>query len=398
MALADWFNNACFRVIHGNNLVYNTCWEDPRIDRQALALGPTDVVAVITSAGCNVLDYALEQPRRIFAIDMNPRQNALLELKIAGIRSLDYPAFFALFGQGKHRDALAIYRQRLRPLLSTPARCYWDRHMDVFVGAGRRGSFYFHGTTGLLAWAIKVYIDQVAKIRGEVEEFLAADNLSAQQAIYRRRLEPVFWSGLLRWAMDRNLFLALLGVPRAQRIQVETSYPGGIVRFIQDRIEAVFTRLPFQDNYFWRVYLTGAYTSQCCPEYLQPENFARLKAGLVDRIHVRTGTFLDFLKRYTGQITRYVLLDHMDWLSSRANPILVKQWQTMIDRASPNARFLWRSGGERVDFIDPIEVKVGGTKQRLGEVLTYHREWADRLHQQDRVHTYGSFSIADLAA
>ncbi|MGO9568075.1 MAG: DUF3419 family protein [Desulfomonilaceae bacterium] len=77
-----------FGLIHGNNLIYNTCWEDPRIDRVALNVTPQDRIMVITSAGCNVLDYVLENPERIYAVDMNPRQNFLLEFKIAGIRSL----------------------------------------------------------------------------------------------------------------------------------------------------------------------------------------------------------------------------------------------------------------------------------------------------------------------
>jgi S-adenosylmethionine-diacylglycerol 3-amino-3-carboxypropyl transferase len=33
----------------------------------------------------------------------------------------------------------------------------------------------------------------------------------------------------------------------------------------------------------------------------------------------------------------------------------------------------------------------------LPELLTYHKELANQLHQLDRVHTYGSFYIADLA-
>ena len=60
MRLADWFNVRMFNMVHGNNLVYNTCWEDPRLDRIALGLGSDDNVMVITSAGCNALDYALE--------------------------------------------------------------------------------------------------------------------------------------------------------------------------------------------------------------------------------------------------------------------------------------------------------------------------------------------------
>ena len=61
-------------------LVYASCWEDPRIDRAALRIGPADTVLTITSAGCNALAYALDGPKHVYAVDLNYRQNALLEL------------------------------------------------------------------------------------------------------------------------------------------------------------------------------------------------------------------------------------------------------------------------------------------------------------------------------
>ena len=90
-----------FALVHGHNLIYNTCWEDPALDRAALDLRPDDRVLVITSAGCNALDYLLAGAGEIHAVDLNPRQNALLELKTAGIRALDHAAFFELFGHGR---------------------------------------------------------------------------------------------------------------------------------------------------------------------------------------------------------------------------------------------------------------------------------------------------------
>src|SRR5271156_2594527 len=112
MKLGDWFSRTWFSFIHRHNLVYNTCWEDPRLDRQAMNLGPDDTVLVITSAGCNALDYALAGPRRVDAVDVNPRQNALLELKIAGIRRLDFEPFFEMFGHGWSKHAESLYRTR----------------------------------------------------------------------------------------------------------------------------------------------------------------------------------------------------------------------------------------------------------------------------------------------
>ena len=50
MSVLDWVSGRVFKFVHGNNLVYNTCWEDPRLDRVALQIQPTDNVLVITSA------------------------------------------------------------------------------------------------------------------------------------------------------------------------------------------------------------------------------------------------------------------------------------------------------------------------------------------------------------
>ena len=96
--------------------------------------------------------------------------------------------------------------------------------------------------------------------------------------------------------------------------------------------------------------------------------------------------------------SRFVLLDHMDWLSDRFFRLLEAEWQAIFDRAAPDARVLWRSGGLRTDFVDRARVRVGGRMRNVGELLHYHPDLAHELHAQDRVHTYGSFYIADVAA
>jgi S-adenosylmethionine-diacylglycerol 3-amino-3-carboxypropyl transferase len=58
--------------------------------------------------------------------------------------------------------------------------------------------------------------------------------------------------------------------------------------------------------------------------------------------------------------------------------------------------FLWRSGGLKVDFVDPLEVRIGGGLRRVGDLLSYDLETARECQSLDRVHTYGSFYIARL--
>jgi len=394
--VGDWVSGKVFQIVHGKNLVYNACWEDPRLDRVALELSPNDRVMVITSAGCNALDYSLLAPERVYAVDMNHRQNALLEMKQAAIRTLEFDDFFQMFGRGWLPNFKQVYRSTLRPMLSPRSRAYWDRHRRYFTGGGWKNSFYFHGTSGTFARVVKSYVDRRKRAREGVDALFAARSVAEQRRLYEE-FRGVFWNRFVRWLVRRDSTLSLLGVPRAQRIQVERDYPGGIARFIEDCVEAVFADLPLHDNYFWRLYVYGEYTRDCCPEYLKPDQFQKLKSGLADRIQTFTGSITQFLTQFRGTITRFILLDHMDWLSTpKRLPILADEWQKIIDRAAPDARILWRSGGLRVDFVDPLEVTVNGKRQRVGDLLTYHTDLAKELHVKDRVHTYGSFYIADL--
>ncbi len=396
MKLGDWMSGRVFEFVHSHNLVYNTCWEDPRLDRQAMALGADDNVMVITSAGCNALDYLLDEPNCVHAVDMNPRQNALLELKLAGIRQLDFDVFFQFFGNGYSPSARSIYRDTLRSELSSWSQEYWDRWIKFFENDGR--PFYFRGTSGWFARLVNTYIDRVVGLRPMVNRILATDSFDEQQEIYSQHLREQFWTKPLRFAMRRDATLSLLGVPRAQRFQVERNYDGGIVQFIQDCLDAVFANLPLSDNYFWRVYITGRYTPECCPEYLKPANFERLKNGLIDRMDVHTDSVQGFLDRHNGTISRFVLLDHMDWLSTYRFSLLEAEWQAIQQRAAAETRILWRSGGLQTDFVNRVQIEKNGSKVPLADLLEYHPELAAGLHAKDRVHTYGSFYIADLAA
>ncbi len=395
MSVLDWISGRVFKFVHGNNLVYNTCWEDPRLDRIALQLTPTDNVVVITSAGCNSLDYALAGPNHVHAVDMNPRQNALLELKMAAARQLEYPDFFAMFGQGRLPKARQVYEQKLRGRISPWSQTYWDRYIKFFDNA--RKPFYYRGTSGAFARLIRIYIDRFIRVRSQVNELLQAQTLEEQRAIYERDIRPKLWTRAMRFALNRDTTLSLVGVPPAQRRQVETQYEGGIVKFVQDCVDAVFGELPISDNYFWHVYITGHYTPNCCPEYLKETNFDLLRTSALDRVSVHTDSVQGFLEKHDGPISRFVLLDHMDWLSDRFFPLLEAEWQAIVQRAAPGTRILWRSGGLRTDFINRVQVSVNGALRPISSMLSYNQELAEELHRKDRVHTYGSFYIADLA-
>lgn len=392
--IGERLHQRVFDALYRRSLIYNACWEDPALDRIALGIRPEHEVLVITSGGCNALDYALCAPRRVLAVDANPRQNAVLELKMAGIRALDFDDFFALFGEGRHPRRRELYRSQLREQLSEFARTWWDRHIDWFDGRGWRDSFYFRGLSGLVARLMKGHIERKPRLREAIGDLLAAGSLEQQREIYDRRVDAELWTPAVRWAMGRQATMSLLGVPTAQTREVARAHAEGVVGFIRAAIAYVFRELPVWTNYFWTVYLRGAYSRRCCPEYLLPGNFAALKGGLVDRIALHTDTVSGLLAKTDRPVDRFVLLDHMDWMGAHRPAELAEEWQLILDRASPGARAIWRSANREPGWMATLHLPEGGgpVSQR------YHlqRGLADRLHRQDRVGTYGGFHIADL--
>ena len=151
-AAVRWFSellnklqdDAMFALI-GRKIIYNVAWEDPRIDAELLDIGPTDTMLMLTTGGCNVLDMLLEGPAKIVAADLNPRQNALLELKVVCIQELEHEQFFQLFAKSNE----ALFRElypRLRVKLSEPAREFWDENAHFFK------SVFWSGASGFAAY------------------------------------------------------------------------------------------------------------------------------------------------------------------------------------------------------------------------------------------------------
>lgn len=130
-----------------NEYIYAFTWEDPRVDHRLLKIGNDDVVLCITSAGDNVLDYLLQgQPRRIHAVDLNPNQNHLLELKVAAFQSLSYAEVWKLFGEGKYPAFRDVLISKLSPRMSSQACQYWLNHASVFTSRNGHGLYETGGS------------------------------------------------------------------------------------------------------------------------------------------------------------------------------------------------------------------------------------------------------------
>lgn len=382
--LVNTTHDFIFKNIHSNRLIYNQCWEDPRIDRQLLELDENSQLVMITSAGCNALDYLLDTPDQIYCVDVNPRQNALLQLKLAFINLGDFDHLFYMFGQGAHEAHQTLYGQ-VRDQLPGYAQNFWDEKIYYFKQSKPKPSFYYHGTSGDIAWLLsKCLLQTKKKLRRHFIELINADNLDDQKEIYNQ-MEPTLWNIVSRWLIKHPLVLAMLGVPRPQIKLIEKRHPDGVVGYVRDNLKRVFTEVKMSENYFWRVYLTGSYSQSCCPNYLKSENLSLLQTNS-DKIKTHNNTLAGFLEENPNSYSHFILLDHQDWLAWHDPKGLREEWRLILENSRPGTKILMRSASTEVNFI-PSSVQKS---------LQFFPDLTLPLHQLDRVGTYGSLHLAEV--
>ncbi|WP_445666000.1 DUF3419 family protein [Fodinibius sp. AD559] len=372
-----------FDTITSSNLVYNTCWEDPRIDRALLNLNSKSNILMLTSAGDNALDYLLDDVKHIQCVDINPTQNALLELKKAFFENENYALLWDFFGGGKKSGAELIYRQQLRTLLPKKAQQFWDQNIHDFNPDSKNDSFYFSGTSGKVARTVYNQIQRKG-LTAAVENLLSAKSLE-EQAYYFHEIEPQLWNPFSEWLLGRHATMTMLGVPPSQRKMIEQQYKDGLLEFIRQSLQKVFTELPMTDNYFWHVYLTGHYSSDCCPNYLLEKHFQTLRER-IHRIETQTFSLLQALQKSNKTYSHFVLLDHQDWMAFTQPDQLANQWRQILDHAQSGARILFRSAMPEPDFLPGF----------VFDNISFHPELTEPLHRIDRVGTYESTYLATV--
>jgi S-adenosylmethionine-diacylglycerol 3-amino-3-carboxypropyl transferase len=387
VGIVQELNERLFRQIHGKNLVYNTCWEDPRCDRRLLHLQPDSRVVMLTSAGCNALDYLLDDPKEIHCVDVNPRQNALIQFKVALFQGANWEVLFRFFGEGQAADAREVFYDCVWPRLPDAfSRSWWVRFLPAFSGKGLRRSFYWHGSSGMAAWLVQQWLRAHPSAWAAAKGLFAAQDLE-EQTYYYHKLVPRFFTPLFTWALRQHLFQSMLGVPRSQQRLAAEHYPNGLAGYFSECLRKVFCELPIQDNYFWKLYFYGRYTVDCCPNYLRLEYFDVLRVRS-SRIRTYTATLSDFLRRHPGPYTHFVLLDHQDWMAEHPplRRALEEEWQLILANAAPGARVLLRSASRDLDFLPAFvhqrvcfDTSSAAQAQRFDRVGTYASTWIGQM-------------------
>lgn len=301
-----------------NQYIYAFTWEDPREDNAILRFKSSDTVLAITLAGDNILLYAslADAPRRIHAVDLNPSQGHLLELKLAGILALSYDQMWKMFGQGKINNFEHLLLTKLAPHMSSEALQFWfDKGPKTFDAAGR--GFYDTGST---RWAIR-FARLAFAMFGVTEHVLRlcrCTTLEEQERIWTQKLRPALLNRMIGSVLVGSpMFLwRALGVPANQASMMD----GPVLQYVVDTLDPVIKRsLLSSDNYFYYLCLQGRYSYANCPDYLTQKGFKRISSTRelgkpINGIRIHTDTLCQVFSRLRPQsLTIAIIMDHMDW-------------------------------------------------------------------------------------
>lgn len=352
-------------------IVYSQCWEDPVIAAEALALGPDDDLLCVTSAGDNALALALARPRRVTAIDFSAAQNALLELKIAALRTLSWDRYVAFLGARPCADRVALYRDRVRRELPDGARRYFDANERLLAdGVIHCGRFQRY---------LQLFRRRVLPLIHRADTVARLFALSDPDE--RARFCADTWNNR-RW---RALFTVFFGRAVMARLGRDPAFFTYVDRddvgreFLRRTNRAIVATDP-ADNHFLQYALLGHYPDLSRgPIYLRERHFDALRVA-ADRIRIVRGDVESYLEGLPdGALSALYLSDLFEWVSADHHEQLVR---TIARVARPGGRWVYWN------LLVPRR-----RPDSLADRVDSHDEVAAELHARDLAFVYGSFHL-----
>lgn len=325
-----------FYTVALDQIRYALVWEDSRTLHEALAIGPADHVLVVTSAGCNVLNALLRNPRAVTAIDLNPAQNNLLQLKCHLIRHHEPAVLRALMGFDGPA-AVARAWQAVAPTLPPELRRYWQPFF-----AGHPAGIL---TAGRLERYLTAFLPTLAPaMQAKVRQLLQFDSVAEQYAFFRTELDgTAFQAQFVTYFDEANLSKGR--DPALFRYATES---GGAAFYARLR-EMLRTKLA-RNNFFFRFFFFGP---EHLPEALLPpcyqrQHHAPLRQQL-DKLTIVTGEATQYLHTPAGRtITKASLSNIFEYtspaefrqvmhglLTERECPLRLVYWNLLQDQGMP---------------------------------------------------------------
>lgn len=376
-----------------NGFVYNQIWEDPKVDIEALELTPESRIFTISSGGCNLLNYLVEKPEKIVAVDLNQYHMNLTRLKLAALEHLpDYKSFFDFFGLADQPQNIENYYKYIQPHLDEKTRHFWEKGSILRRATGKTRIKYFK--KNLYHYArfgrFMRLLHRISKMtKYKPERILQAKTIEEQKQIFQEEIAPFFDNWLVKKVGNMQLAVFSLGIPPQQHDFMKEESEGNLVNLYRERVRHLACDFPIQENYFAWQGFSLRYDSEnleAVPAYLKPENYENLKAN-IGRIETHVTSLIDYLKTQADDsLDRFVFLDSQDWMNAE---VLTALWEQVARVGKPGTRIIFRTAS----IDSPIETDL---PPELRKLFVYEEERSKKLYQQDRSAIYGGFHIYSM--
>ncbi|MEP6990455.1 MAG: DUF3419 family protein [bacterium] len=339
---------------------YSCCNEDSLSEIEALKLSGRRALS-IHAAGGRAFSLLLGDPREVVAIDRNPAQIFLGQLKVAAMRLLDREPYRAFVGITDGIDRADVYRS-LRETLPDTTRAFWDaRPSDISAGIQNVGRTE----------------RSIARVSPLLRYFLAKDIARCRAA---GSLEE---QGRLASAMfARPAVRAVLGLifnPVSGRfILRDPVYYGegrrSPVPYLRDRVVTTLSRHRYDDCFIFSLFTDGNIrNATTMPVGLGVDDYPIVRSRL-DRLRFETSCINEYLGRQTaGTFDAFSLSDLGGYLTiAEFSELLEKVERVGSDEATvcireyisaPTERAVWPTSLVR---DQALETRLDETDRSVG--------------------------------
>lgn len=296
------------------NVLYSQCWEDPQIDREAFNIEKDDVVFSITSGGCNLLTFLIDDPESVIALDLNPYQNYLLELKIAAFKFLSYDGMLEFIGVRKAKNRRSTYNT-IKYSLSADGFNFWNANLKK-IEKGIIHSGRYEDYMKLLRKCIRLLVS-----KRTIKKFFDLDNITQRKILYDKKWNNWRWKLFTKVLLSRKTMSLLFDDAFFKYLKEDFSFGDHFA----EKTRRALTELPIKENYFLRYILFGNYDENFLPHYLRKENYELIRNRL-NKITIVTDSCDNFFKQLPdGSISKFNFTNIFEWISDEDFKDLLKE-------------------------------------------------------------------------
>lgn len=324
---------------------YSSSNEDTYSELEALEINGDDVVLAITGGGARVLDLLIAEPKKIIAVDINPHQNHLLELKMAAIKSLGYEKYAEFLGLRDCKERISLYRQ-IRSHLSPEARCFWDSQSKM-LGKGviyqGRWERYFKTLSCLVKMGR----------RDKVKKLFSFTGIEEQREFCQKEWNTKAWKLFIKLVCCRFFWKYFFKDPAFYHY-VPKNFPVGEYIF-ESMSESLYHFLAKENHFFSLLVLNKYINEKSLPIYLEEKSYSLIKKNLA-RVEIVT----DSLQRYLDKcpersISKFSLSDISSFTSDEEYISLLKSCRRV---STSGGCFCIRHFLVQKDFPESLRKKI----------------------------------------